>query len=415
MLTVRKILYLLSIIFAITFCFLNNAFAQNTYDNVYKEPYFEIYSTYKSAMGGVSLLNLFDPYSFFTNSSISPFQEDILKNFYISGWQGKLSVPGAGKFYPFLDYDKLEENMDDDEYLRSFQSIESMFGMAGPLQMMFRSKYFSAGIFTNYQAHMKYEEFGLPPGLNLFSIDKNFMVTFGLSYAFDLSPDDEAHEIKLGFGGRFKYILRDSYRCSLDSEGFSDLLNHKDDPIAPSTFYEICDGYSRKNAIGIDLATTFKYDSFLVSFSFNDISFPYEDGSIGTKFSGKDYGYDQSTGELYELPASDIVNIIPSSLNLSLAFHIPKFDSVNYISDLFFEMDIIRLFSSSFDLDNVKFGSHITFVNIINVMVGTDLKTISIGTSVKYLFFDVGISYKMILSGDNPETNYMNIMGLIYF
>ncbi len=411
----RKVFYFLGTILALMFIFINTSFSQNTSGSVYKEPYFEIYSTYKSAMGGVSLLNLFDPYSFFTNSSISPFQEDILKNFYISGWQGKLSVPGAGKFYPFLDYEELEENLDNDEYLRTFQSIESSFGMAGPLQIMFRSQYFTAGVFTNYQANMKYEEFGLPPGMSLFSIDKNFMVTFGLSYAFDFVPDDDTNDIKLGIGGRFKYILRDSYRCSLDSDGFLELLNHKDDSIAPETFYQICGGYSRRNAIGFDLGATFKYNIFLAGISFNDISFPYENGSIGTKFSGKEYGYDSDTGELYELPSSDVINILPSSLNISIAFHIDKFESVNFINDLFFELDITNLFSKEFDLDDVKFGSHITFVKVINVMLGTDLKTITIGTSVKYLFFDVGISYKMKLSKDNPETNYLNIMALLYF
>ncbi len=374
---------------------------------VYEEPDFEIFSTYNSSMGGLSVTNIFNPFSFISNASLTP-----LRNYpgllYISGFQGVLPGSYMDKLYLFYNYDELETAISnqDENYLRSFQGVSSKYGYSGPIQMMFISTYFCAGFFTSSVLTMSYDELGVPPALN-FRIDKDLMLTFSLSYPFQFSDD-----IILSIGGRFKYIQRDSFSKKLTGDEFIGLVDYKDEPLIDKTFKNITGGYSRENAIGIDLSVTFMYKFLITAITFNDASIPI-DGIMGTKFSRKEYSFDGTDDHL--LPSSSATYIIPSTLNFSCALYFEKVMEDDFIKDFYFGIDIVDIFASDFTADNINIGVHATFFKILQLMMGTNIKSFTIGLSINVLFFDLSFSYGVNFDRSKRETDTLNGMLLVYF
>ncbi|MFW5800377.1 MAG: hypothetical protein ACOCV8_06160 [Spirochaetota bacterium] len=367
---------------------------------------FETFSLYRSAMGGVSITNIFNPYSFLINPSLTHLM-DLPGNFYVSGAQLYIPATNRDKFYPFYNYNNLVSLSDDESYLRSFQSLNSQYGYSGVLQFMVISKYFSIGVFTNSTFSMSYEDKGLPPALN-FRIDEDFMATFSLS--FPLEYDIGGHYYLLSFGGRLQYIQRNTYMTKLNGDkAFLVLDDYVNSSVSEDTFKSITNGYSKQNALALHLGITLRFDFLVFGASYNNVSLPYE-GILGTQFSRKVYN---AKGE--ELPATDAVYVIPSTLNTSFALYFEDIAYLDIFKDFYIGVDVLDLFSEEFSLENIKLGINANLLGIINVMAGADINSLSAGVSINVIFLDVGISYNTNLHKENKETDYVSFMLLFYF
>jgi hypothetical protein len=314
-------------------------------------------------------------------------------NFIISGFQGLIPISNTSKFYPFIDYEELDSNRDNEEYLRKFHSHKASYGYSGPYQMMFLNDYFSGGVFINsYKLIMEYSSEGIPPTMKEFRVNKDIMITFGINYPFAIHlSDDIDDELTISVGGRFKYLQRDSFTSSLTGEEFLGLTDYSNQPTTPDIFKQITEGYYRFNLIGFDFGVTFNYDIYLFSAVLNNASLPYE-GVIGSRFTGKRYDENDN-----EIPLSDDIYIIPAKLNLSGGITLDRLINSSVISNTFIGIDITDIFSKNFDFEHIRIGIHSTFFNILNLMLGSDFRSFTFGTSVTYSFFEVGLSYELNL------------------
>lgn len=381
----------------------NIAYSQSD-GGVYYENDFTTFSLHSSAMGGLSITNIFNPLSFLSNPSILPFLETSGK-LYIIGLNLQLPGSNMNMFYPFFDYDKLsEESSTNDEYLRTYQGLSSNYGYSGPVQFILLTKYFSVAVLNSSCYEMSYDSSGLPPGLT-FRIDNDFMATFGMNLPVEFDLNDK--KLQMSFGVRMKYIQRDTYYKKLSGDEFISLVDYQNSTVNSDTFKLIADGYSSGSAFGFDLGVTLKYDFFLTAFTYNNVSLIYGD-LTGTKMTRKEYDEDGN-----EYTSSDITYIIPSTFNMSVALYFEKISFLSGINDFYIGIDIIDLFGDNFTYDNVNIGLHFVIFNIIEFMLGSDIKTFSSGLNIKLFFFDIGVSYTINLI-ELTETNDFNITLLFH-
>ncbi len=383
-------------------------------NNIKYEDEFDPFSLYRMSMGGFSFTNIFDPYSFLYNPSLVPLQK-FHNNFLVSGFQGAIPITNTGMFYPFINYDELEANQDDEEYLRNFHSQKSSYGYSGPFQLLFLNDYFSGGVFINsYKLSMEYSSEGIPPAMNEFRISKDIMITFGLNVPIIINLSEDIDDIiTLSIGFRFRYLQRDLFISDLDGNGFLGITDYSNQALVPETFKQITNGFYRFNLIGFDFGVSAQYDMFMFAAVINNASPPYE-GIFGSKFNGK--RYDENNNEI---PLSDDIYIIPTKVSLSGSIIFDRLIKSSVVSNLLIGIDIIDLFNKNFNFTHIKLGSHITFFNILNLMFGTDFDSISIGTSVQYEFIDIGITYILnidrFVTEKDDEGDYLEPVENDYF
>lgn len=374
-------------------------------NGIYYESEFESFSLYKSAMAGLSLTHIFDPLSFLSNPSILSIMKSS-GSLYALGLSMQIPDSNREKFYPFYDYDELSNMSGDNDYLRTYQGLKSNYGYAGPIQFIFMTEFVSVAILTSISFDMVYDDVGVPADLD-FRIDKDFMVTFALNYPLHIPIG--SNSLLISIGARIKYILRETFHKKLDGSEFLSLPNYANSVVNNETFMQITNGYLKGNAFGFDLGVTLKYNFLLFALSFNNASLPYGGGVLGTRFSVKEYDATNN-----ELTPTNITYIIPATLNTSLALYFEEINFMSFVSDFYFGMDIVDIFSKNFALENLKFGIHAVFLNIIRVMMGTDFKTFTMGTEIKIFFVNIGCSYSIGLRTEDNETNYINL-SLLFF
>lgn len=394
----KKIKKLLLVI--IYLCFITSvAYTQN----ISYEKEFNDFSMFKKSLGGSSISNFFDPFAFLSNPSLLPLMDTSI-NFYI-GCQALMPTTNSNKFYPFIDYEELEQNIDNSDYLKEYQGLKSSFGISGPLQFFYKNEFFSAGIFNTTEYIMEYENTGVPPILN-FHINWDLMLTAGFAYAFDLSEIDNTFIISIG--GRLKYLFRDSYKKKLDGNEFIEITNYSDDSVGVETFKQISDGHSYNHGIGVDIGFTLRYNFFILALSMNNLSLPYGN-VLGMVFWGKEYDINDN-----EITYTEDAKIVPFKLNLSTSFYFEKVGSIGFLRDLYLNIDLTEIFSPEFDIHSLKIGAQITLVEYIKFMMGTDFESFSIGINFDIIYVDLGFSYSINYNTENNKSNTIGVMLLLH-